>query len=261
MYVHQAISPVLVALRSDRPLMPDRRRVTIRRQSGGGAFATSPVIRDQVVIVTPGTQVLPGTGSGLYLGGSAEGGTLARAGRYTGTPFPGQGSGAGAQRESLVRGRIRWSHGVEPRSGNRDLQNCQRWLLEQGGGGAGRRGGGAVLRYSVNVSNLDDFADPPVVTATVRLAEESSGDGLFNWNHLRVYNQDLVADFAASILLAIGGASHEPETARHADHPCTASPPPPAGAGGRGFGPAVLRPDDPRRRPAVSRGQVPRPGT
>ena len=35
-YVNQAPSPVLVALRSDRPLMPYRRRVTIRRQSGGG---------------------------------------------------------------------------------------------------------------------------------------------------------------------------------------------------------------------------------
>ena len=34
-YVHQALSPVLVVLRSDRRLMPDRRRITIRRQSGG----------------------------------------------------------------------------------------------------------------------------------------------------------------------------------------------------------------------------------
>jgi hypothetical protein len=34
--VNQALSPVLVALRPDRPLMPDRRRITIRRQSGGG---------------------------------------------------------------------------------------------------------------------------------------------------------------------------------------------------------------------------------
>jgi hypothetical protein len=31
-----ALSPVLVALRPDRPLMPYRRRITIRRQSGGG---------------------------------------------------------------------------------------------------------------------------------------------------------------------------------------------------------------------------------
>ena len=35
-YVHQAVSPALVALRKHRHLMPDRRRITIRRQSGGG---------------------------------------------------------------------------------------------------------------------------------------------------------------------------------------------------------------------------------
>jgi Luciferase-like monooxygenase len=60
------------------------------------------------------------------------------------------------------------------------------------------------LRYSVTVPNPDDFADPLVVTATVGLAEESGGDGLFIWNHLIVYNQDLVADFAAtSIMVAV----------------------------------------------------------
>ena len=36
MYVNQALSPVLVALRKHRSLMPQRRRITIRRQSGGG---------------------------------------------------------------------------------------------------------------------------------------------------------------------------------------------------------------------------------
>ena len=35
-YVDQALAPALVARRSDRPLMPYRRRITIRRQSGGG---------------------------------------------------------------------------------------------------------------------------------------------------------------------------------------------------------------------------------
>jgi hypothetical protein len=35
-YVDQALSPALVARRSHRPLMPYRRRMTIRRQSGGG---------------------------------------------------------------------------------------------------------------------------------------------------------------------------------------------------------------------------------
>ena len=38
MYVDQAPSHLLVALRSDRPLMPYRRRITIRRQSGGGGL-------------------------------------------------------------------------------------------------------------------------------------------------------------------------------------------------------------------------------
>ena len=36
MYVNQALSPVFVVLRSRPPLMPYRRRITIRWQSGGG---------------------------------------------------------------------------------------------------------------------------------------------------------------------------------------------------------------------------------
>ena len=36
MHVNQALSPVLVALRKHRSLMPQCRRITIRRQSGGG---------------------------------------------------------------------------------------------------------------------------------------------------------------------------------------------------------------------------------
>jgi hypothetical protein len=35
-YVNQALSPVLVVRRKHRSLMPQRRRITIRRQSGGG---------------------------------------------------------------------------------------------------------------------------------------------------------------------------------------------------------------------------------
>lgn len=59
------------------------------------------------------------------------------------------------------------------------------------------------MRYSVNIPNLGDFADPRVVADTARLAEESGWDGLFIWDHLIGYNRDLVADFAAtSILLA-----------------------------------------------------------
>jgi len=37
-YVNQARWPVLVALRPHRPLMPYRRRITIRWQSGGGSL-------------------------------------------------------------------------------------------------------------------------------------------------------------------------------------------------------------------------------
>jgi alkanesulfonate monooxygenase SsuD/methylene tetrahydromethanopterin reductase-like flavin-dependent oxidoreductase (luciferase family) len=59
------------------------------------------------------------------------------------------------------------------------------------------------MRCSVNIPNLGDFADPRVVAEVARLAEESGWDGLFIWDHLIGYNQDLVADFAAtSILLA-----------------------------------------------------------
>jgi hypothetical protein len=42
-YVNQAVSPVLVILRAQPPLMPYRRRITIPRQFGGG-FAASPVM-------------------------------------------------------------------------------------------------------------------------------------------------------------------------------------------------------------------------
>jgi alkanesulfonate monooxygenase SsuD/methylene tetrahydromethanopterin reductase-like flavin-dependent oxidoreductase (luciferase family) len=56
---------------------------------------------------------------------------------------------------------------------------------------------------STNIPNLGDFAGPWVVAEVARLAEESGWDGLFIWNHLIGYNQDLVADSAAtSILLA-----------------------------------------------------------
>jgi len=36
LYVDQALSPVLVVLSAHQVLMPERRRITIRRQSGGG---------------------------------------------------------------------------------------------------------------------------------------------------------------------------------------------------------------------------------
>ena len=54
MYVNQAFSPVLVALRPQQPLTPHRRRITIRRQSGGGPLHLPRCIAaDQVLTVEP----------------------------------------------------------------------------------------------------------------------------------------------------------------------------------------------------------------
>ncbi|MGN6792042.1 MAG: hypothetical protein ACTHJW_06595 [Streptosporangiaceae bacterium] len=39
------------------------------------------------------------------------------------------------------------------------------------------------MRYSVNIPNLGDFADPRIVGKTARLAEEAGWDGLFIWDH------------------------------------------------------------------------------
>ena len=58
MYVNQALSPVLVVLRPDRPLMPYRRAYNNPAAVWWGAFAASVVIRDQVVIVKPVTGLL-----------------------------------------------------------------------------------------------------------------------------------------------------------------------------------------------------------
>jgi alkanesulfonate monooxygenase SsuD/methylene tetrahydromethanopterin reductase-like flavin-dependent oxidoreductase (luciferase family) len=59
------------------------------------------------------------------------------------------------------------------------------------------------MRCSVNIANLGDFADPRVVAEVARLAEDCGWDGVFIWDVLIGYNQDLVADIAAtSVLLA-----------------------------------------------------------
>jgi len=62
------------------------------------------------------------------------------------------------------------------------------------------------MRYSINIPNLGDFADPRVVRDVARLAEEAGWDGLFVWDQLIGYNQDLVADFAATNLLLTAAA-------------------------------------------------------
>ena len=54
------LPPVLVAPRKHRSLMPQRRRITIRRQSGGALCSfLGHVAVDQVVPVKPGVRVLP----------------------------------------------------------------------------------------------------------------------------------------------------------------------------------------------------------
>jgi alkanesulfonate monooxygenase SsuD/methylene tetrahydromethanopterin reductase-like flavin-dependent oxidoreductase (luciferase family) len=62
------------------------------------------------------------------------------------------------------------------------------------------------MQYSINIPNLGDFADPRQVGDIARLAEEAGWDGLFIWDQLIGYNQDLPADFAATNLLLTAAA-------------------------------------------------------
>lgn len=62
------------------------------------------------------------------------------------------------------------------------------------------------MRYSINIPNLGEFADPRLVGEVARLAEDTGWDGLFVWDHLIGYNQDLVAEFAATNLLLTAAA-------------------------------------------------------
>jgi alkanesulfonate monooxygenase SsuD/methylene tetrahydromethanopterin reductase-like flavin-dependent oxidoreductase (luciferase family) len=62
------------------------------------------------------------------------------------------------------------------------------------------------VRCSINIPNLGEFADPRVVAETARLAEEAGWDGLFIWDQLIGYNQDLVGEFAATNILLTAAA-------------------------------------------------------
>ena len=62
------------------------------------------------------------------------------------------------------------------------------------------------MRYSINIPNLGEFADPRVVGEVARLAEEAGWDGLFVWDQLIGYNRDLVAEFAPTNLLLTAAA-------------------------------------------------------
>jgi hypothetical protein len=62
------------------------------------------------------------------------------------------------------------------------------------------------MRCSINIPNLGDFADPRRVADIARLAEEAGSDGLFVWDHLIGYNQELVGEFGATSILLVGSA-------------------------------------------------------
>ena len=46
------------------------------------------------------------------------------------------------------------------------------------------------MRYSVNIPNFGDFADPRTVATVARAAEEAGWDGLFVWDHV-VHNKEM----------------------------------------------------------------------
>jgi alkanesulfonate monooxygenase SsuD/methylene tetrahydromethanopterin reductase-like flavin-dependent oxidoreductase (luciferase family) len=70
----------------------------------------------------------------------------------------------------------------------------------------GAEGETVSMRCSVNIPNLGDFADPRVAGEVARLAEDAGWDGLFVWDHLIGYNQDLVGEFAATNILLAAAA-------------------------------------------------------
>jgi alkanesulfonate monooxygenase SsuD/methylene tetrahydromethanopterin reductase-like flavin-dependent oxidoreductase (luciferase family) len=64
-----------------------------------------------------------------------------------------------------------------------------------------KRSVGSKATGSINIPNLGDFADPRRVADIARLAEEAGSDGLFVWDHLIGYNQELVGEFGATNIL------------------------------------------------------------
>jgi alkanesulfonate monooxygenase SsuD/methylene tetrahydromethanopterin reductase-like flavin-dependent oxidoreductase (luciferase family) len=62
------------------------------------------------------------------------------------------------------------------------------------------------MRCSINIPNLGDFANPRLVADAARIAEETGWDGLFVWDQLIGYNQDLVGEFAATNILLTAAA-------------------------------------------------------
>jgi alkanesulfonate monooxygenase SsuD/methylene tetrahydromethanopterin reductase-like flavin-dependent oxidoreductase (luciferase family) len=62
------------------------------------------------------------------------------------------------------------------------------------------------MRYSINLPNFGDFADPRAVRDVAHLAEEAGWDGLFIWDVLIGYNRRLVTRFAATNILLTAAA-------------------------------------------------------
>jgi alkanesulfonate monooxygenase SsuD/methylene tetrahydromethanopterin reductase-like flavin-dependent oxidoreductase (luciferase family) len=52
------------------------------------------------------------------------------------------------------------------------------------------------------------------VADIARLAEEAGSDGLFVWDHLIGYNQELVGEFGATSILLVGSAALATERIR-----------------------------------------------
>jgi hypothetical protein len=112
--VNQAFSPVFVVLRSQPPLMPCRRRITIRRQSGGGLCTFAIPVVGQVVIITPGSGSSRENGVWGVLRRVREGRRAVRVrGDNTGGAAPwDRGLGREPQQESLARGVKSVPHGM-----------------------------------------------------------------------------------------------------------------------------------------------------
>ena len=61
------------------------------------------------------------------------------------------------------------------------------------------------MRFSVNIPNFGDFADPELVADLARTAEQAGWDGLFVWDHM-VHEKRLVRDIADPWVLLTAAA-------------------------------------------------------
>jgi alkanesulfonate monooxygenase SsuD/methylene tetrahydromethanopterin reductase-like flavin-dependent oxidoreductase (luciferase family) len=61
------------------------------------------------------------------------------------------------------------------------------------------------MRYSINVPNFGEFADPQVFAGVARLAEDAGWDGLFVWDHL-IGERHRITEFADPWILLTAAA-------------------------------------------------------